>query len=899
MPNATGIALQGGTYDNTIGGTLPGAGNLISGNGRDGIYLDWDGGDIFPTNNLVQGNLIGTDKTGTVALGNLPPSDGIGIQFANNNTIGGTAPGAGNTIAFNSGYGVHVDSGTGNSILGNSIFSNASLGIFLNSANNANNNQAFPVLTGVSSSGSGTTITGTLQSAANTTFRIEFFANPALDPSGYGQGQTYLGAATVNTDANGYLASSPDGSAVITNPDTANATFTATALAPVPAGQVVLSATATHLATGDTSQFSHDGVLTVTTLTSSANPSVMGQPVTITASVSAAAAGIGTPTGSVDFVDTTTGTDLGTVALSGGSAAVTTSFVSGTHVIEAVYAGDGTFLGSTGTLSQTVLPSITVLNPTASGALTLSGNANINVPGNIVVDSSSKTALVESGNASITAASIQVVGGDSKSGNATWSPAPVTGAASVSDPLAGLAVPSVSGSRSSVSVAGNSSLTINPGIFTSISVSGNGKLTLNPGIYVIAGGGFSVSGNGSVSGSGVMIYNAGSAYPNAGGSFGAISFSGNTTVSLSAATSGPYAGVLIFQSRDNYRSIAVSGNASASSGTIYAADAALVLSGNANLPHLSAVVNTLSLSGGAFQLTDGATSDFVSSTANQILYGTLTVAVQDDTGNGLDPNEFSDIGAAMTYLNDALGSFGVYLSWAAPGTDADVHIHFASNTPYGGAGDGVLGFTTATNDVYLVTTGWSFYTGADPSAIGAGQYDFLTLATHELAHTVGLGESSDPNSVMYEYLAPGTVRRTFTDSNLSLINTDADRFMKAALPTAHYAPMLPGQAASLAVFSAGAALLLDRATETDFGGMLFQTSLNPQKDGHVATTPALDGDDSVLVGGAGNDLVIGGQGRNLMTGGFGFDHVVGAGGDHAAQRASDQVFASLDDGTAA
>ena len=89
----------------------------------------------------------------------------------------------------------------------------------------------------------------------------------------------------------------------------------------------------------------------------------------------------------------------------------------------------------------------------------------------------------------------------------------------------------------------------------------------------------------------------------------------------------------------------------------------------------------------------------------------------------------------------------------------------------------MLGFTTASNDVYLVE-GWTWYTGANPTQIGANQYDFLTLATHELAHTVGLGESSDPNSVMHEYLAPGDVRRTFTDDNLSLIDTNADRFMK-------------------------------------------------------------------------------------------------------------------------
>jgi hypothetical protein len=47
-----------------------------------------------------------------------------------------------------------------------------------------------------------------------------------------------------------------------------------------------------------------------------------------------------------------------------------------------------------------------------------------------------------------------------------------------------------------------------------------------------------------------------------------------------------------------------------------------------------------------------------------------------------------------------------------------------------------------------------------------------------LAHTVGLGENVDQASVMYEYLTPGTVRRTFTERNLALINTDADRYMK-------------------------------------------------------------------------------------------------------------------------
>src|SRR5262249_51260131 len=208
------------------------------------IYLKGAPTNGVPTNTLLQGNLIGTDKTGTAALGN---PVGIVLSGGNNNTIGGTTSGAGNTIAFNTGSttytggsGVNVDSATGTSILGNSIFANRSLGIFLNSANNANNNQANAVLTSVSSSSSGTTISGTLQSVASTTFRVEFFANAAADPSGFGQGRTYLGFSTVTTNCSGA------------------GSFTFTLTTPLPTGQTIVSATVTNLTTGDTSQFSRD-----------------------------------------------------------------------------------------------------------------------------------------------------------------------------------------------------------------------------------------------------------------------------------------------------------------------------------------------------------------------------------------------------------------------------------------------------------------------------------------------------------------------------------------------------------------------------------------------------------------------------------------------------------------
>src|SRR5262249_3403553 len=128
--------------------------------------------------------------------------------------------------------------------------------------------------------------------------------------------------------------------------------------------------------------------------------------------------------------------------------------------------------------------------------------------------------------------------------------------------------------------------------------------TLNPGIYVLKGGGLTVSQNGVINGAGVVIYNAGSRFPSSGGSFGGISLSDNAVANLSAATSGTYAGVVIFQARDNNRALSLSSNASVSlTGTIYAANALVTLRGNGTL-HGPVIADRLTLTdNGASRLT--------------------------------------------------------------------------------------------------------------------------------------------------------------------------------------------------------------------------------------------------------------------------------------------------------
>src|SRR4029077_11163836 len=87
-----------------------------------------------------------------------------------------------------------------------------------------------------------------------------------------------------------------------------------------------------------------------TTVTSSQNPSIFGQSVIFTATVSPVAPGAGTPTGTVTFLDG--GSPIGTGTLSGGVATFATSALAvGNHTITTSYGGDGNFNGSTGSLT--------------------------------------------------------------------------------------------------------------------------------------------------------------------------------------------------------------------------------------------------------------------------------------------------------------------------------------------------------------------------------------------------------------------------------------------------------------------------------------------------------------------------------------------------------------------
>ena len=160
--NAAGTAAMGNddsgvivinSSNVTIGGTAAGEGNLLSGSLSEyGIFV------ISSSNVTVEGNLIGTDITGSLPIPNF--DGGVRIDFnSDNNTVGGSAAGAANTIAFNTGYGVGILSAdcSANLISRNSIFCNTGKGIELNTA--GNNNYPSPLVSTISVSG----VSGTAQ----------------------------------------------------------------------------------------------------------------------------------------------------------------------------------------------------------------------------------------------------------------------------------------------------------------------------------------------------------------------------------------------------------------------------------------------------------------------------------------------------------------------------------------------------------------------------------------------------------------------------------------------------------------------------------------------------------------------------------------------------------------
>lgn len=168
--------------------------NIISGNnGEAGIYAS------NIDNTVIQGNMIGTNASGD-SLGNT--EIGVWIFGESQNTlIGGENEGEGNVIAYNGTHGVDLGVywGEGTTILGNSIYSNLQNGI----QTPGEWDYDAPSFSMAFSDVDGLALSGEISGHPDSTYRIEFFSNEECDPTGIGEGQTYLGYTDVMTGAAG------------------------------------------------------------------------------------------------------------------------------------------------------------------------------------------------------------------------------------------------------------------------------------------------------------------------------------------------------------------------------------------------------------------------------------------------------------------------------------------------------------------------------------------------------------------------------------------------------------------------------------------------------------------------------------------------------------------------
>jgi len=282
--------------NHVIGGTGDGDGNIVAGAGF------YNGLELAGSGHVVYGNFVGTDRSGTIDLGNLHA--GI-VGGGTDQTIGGIAAGQGNTIAYNasSGYAGILVSGSRVRIRGNRIYANKSgmgidlyvgnaTGVTPNDVGDAdtgpNGAQNYPILTAAGPAapqGSGTHVVGVLNSLPATTFDVDFYSNPACAPrpQEFLEGQDYLGSTQVTTDGSG------------------NAAFDVTLPVTVEAGARI-AATATD-PDGNTSEFSQRLVFS---LTPASGPADGGAAVTLNGMLFADGATVtigGVPAGGVTVVN--------------------------------------------------------------------------------------------------------------------------------------------------------------------------------------------------------------------------------------------------------------------------------------------------------------------------------------------------------------------------------------------------------------------------------------------------------------------------------------------------------------------------------------------------------------------------------------------------------------------
>lgn len=245
-PNRSHGILLHRSNGTLIGGSIVSGGNKISANAAAGIYC------FVSNDTTIKGNVIGGHLVDGVNFGG-NDEDGIMLRASATNHVGGIDLFHANFISHNGRNGVTMNGdGTGNSMEMNLIWANGGMGIDLNddgvTLNDTiikgdpdtgdNNLQNYPRITSVSIAPGTVRIQGRLDSGLSKNYDLYFYGNTGMEPSGYGEGEVYLGMINQSTHGLGSLQ------------------FDTTFPSPSPMPGYI-TATARQTTTGDSSEFSH------------------------------------------------------------------------------------------------------------------------------------------------------------------------------------------------------------------------------------------------------------------------------------------------------------------------------------------------------------------------------------------------------------------------------------------------------------------------------------------------------------------------------------------------------------------------------------------------------------------------------------------------------------------
>ncbi len=371
--NTNGSTLGTGTLGSTGTATVSSSSLTV---GTHDISVSYSGDSKFAagSGSLTQ-TINQASSITTVTSATNPSVFGQSVTFTA--TVAAVAPGAGTP----SGNVTFTDTttsttlGTGTLSSGTATFSTSSLAVGMHGISVTYDGDT-------NFGGSSGSVTQTVNKAATTTA-----VTSSLTPSVSGQSVTFTATVTATSPGAG----TPTGTVTFTDSTTSTTlgtgTLNSSGVATLSTGSLT---TATHTITatyaGDTNFATSNGTVTqtvnkaatTTAVISSVNPSVFGQPITLTATVQPTSPGGGTPTGTVTFEDTTTSTSLGSATLNGTGVATLSNVSSlsiATHTITATYAGDTNFATSNGSVTQTVGKAGTTTTVTSSANPAVNGQS--------------------------------------------------------------------------------------------------------------------------------------------------------------------------------------------------------------------------------------------------------------------------------------------------------------------------------------------------------------------------------------------------------------------------------------------------------------------------------------------------------------------------------------------